>query len=95
MYLIKDSLDRPLYSSSNPYVILNIITKGVACLVGSAIIYFNVWAIIYLDRLAPLVSNTTIAKDAISSSIELLYKVSYRVFSLIISYYSIFTSLVY
>ena len=70
---------------------LNIIIKGVACLVGSAIIDFNARAVIYLDRLAPLVSNTTIAKDAITSSIELLYKLSYRVFSLIISYYSIFT----
>ena len=56
---------------------LNIITKGVACLVGSAIVDFNARAVIYLDRLAPLVSNTTIAKDAISSSIKLLYKVSY------------------
>ena len=70
---------------------LNIITKGVVCLVGSAIADFNAWAVIYLDRLVPLVSNTTIAKDTITSSIELLYKVSYRVFSLIISYYSIFT----
>ena len=70
---------------------LNIITKGVVCLVGSAIADFNARAVIYLDRLAPLASNTTIAKDAITSSIELLYKVSYRVFSLIISYYSIFT----
>ena len=70
---------------------LNIITKGVACLASSTIIDFNIQAIIYLDRLIPLVSNTTIAKDTISSSIELLYKVSYRVFSLIISYYSIFT----
>ena len=94
-HLIKDSLDRPPYSSSNLYIMLNIITKGVACLVGGAIIYFNAWAVIYLDRLAPLVSNTTIAKDAISSSIELLCKVSYRVFSLIISYYSIFTYQVY
>ena len=57
---------------------LIIITKGVVCLVGSAIIDFNARAVIYLDRLAPLVSNTTIAKDAISSSIELLYKVSYK-----------------
>ena len=58
---------------------------------GGAIADFNARAVIYLDRLAPLVSNTTIAKDAIASSIELLYKVSYRVFSLIISCYSIFT----
>ena len=43
----------------------------------------------------PLVGNTTRTKDAITSSIELLYKATYRVFSLIISYYSIFTPLVY
>ena len=45
---------------------LNIITKGVACLAGSAIADFNAWAVIYLDRLSPLASNTTIAKDTIN-----------------------------
>ena len=92
MFLIKSL---PPYSSPNTYAALNIITKEAACLAGSAIADFNAWAVIKLDRLAPLVGDATITKDAITSSIELLYKVSYRVFSLIISYYSIFTPLVY
>jgi len=92
VFLIKSL---PPYSSPNTYTALNIITKGAAYLAGSAIADFNVRVVKKLDRLAPLAGNTTITKDAITSSIELLYKVSYRVFSLIISYYSAFTPLVY
>ena len=53
---------------------LNIIIKGTTCLTGSAIVDFNAWVVINLDRLTPLVGNTTITKDIITSRVKLLVR---------------------
>ena len=63
---------------------LNIIIKETTHLTGSAITDFNARVVINLDRLTPLVGNTTITKDIITSRVKLLGEVSSRDLGLIL-----------